>query len=418
MNVYDHPTFRMAARQFDLAADYLQIPVDDRDRLKYPKRSITVAIPIHRDDGRTEVFTGYRVQHHLALGPTKGGIRYHPGVALGEVAALAMWMSWKCALAGLPYGGAKGGVTCDPSQLSHGELERVTRRFTQEIIPFIGPQIDIPAPDLGTNEQVMAWMMDTYSTYMGHSVPGVVTGKPVLLGGSVGRREATGRGVGYLVNRAMDVLGLDANKCTAVVQGYGNVGSIAAFSLAKFGVKIIAVSDAHGGLYNARGLDLWELEKHVAATRTVVGFAGGDTITNEQLLVTPCDILVPAALERQITGANAAQIKCRILAEGANGPTTPEADLILDQREEIFVIPDILCNSGGVIVSYFEWVQDLQSFFWNESEVTDKLFRILEGAFSQTLQFSRKHKLTMRQAALSLGIKRVWDAKKARGLFP
>jgi glutamate dehydrogenase (NAD(P)+) len=418
VNVYDHPTFHMAARQFDLAADYLQIPADDRERLKYPKRSITVAIPIHRDDGRTEVFTGYRVQHHLTLGPTKGGIRYHPSVELGEVAALAMWMSWKCALAGLPYGGAKGGVACDPSKLSHTELERITRRFTQEIIPFIGPQIDIPAPDLGTNEQVMAWMMDTYSTHMGHSVPGVVTGKPVLLGGSVGRREATGRGVGYLVNRAMDVLGLDANKCTAVIQGFGNVGSVAAFSLAKFGVKIIAVSDAHGGIHNAKGIDLWELEKHVAATRTVVGFAGGEPVSNEQLLVTPCDILVPAALERQITGANAAQIKCRILAEGANGPVTPEADVILDQRDEIFVIPDILCNSGGVIVSYFEWVQDLQSFFWNESEVTDKLFRILEGAFTQTLHFSRKHKLTMRQAALSLGIKRVWDAKKARGLFP
>ena len=418
VTVYDHPTFHMACQQFDLVADYLEIPSGYRDRLKYPKRSITVAIPIHRDDGRTQVFAGYRVQHHLALGPTKGGIRYHPGVALGEVAALAMWMSWKCSLAGLPFGGAKGGVTCDPAQLSPGELERVTRRFTQEIIPFIGPQIDIPAPDLGTNEQVMGWMMDTYSTYMGHSVPGVVTGKPVLLGGSVGRREATGRGVGYLVNRALDVLGLDANKCTAVVQGYGNVGSVAAFSLAKFGVKIIAVSDACGGLHNAKGLDLWELEKHVAATRTVVGFAGGEPISNEQLLVTPCDILVPAALERQITGANAAQIKCRILAEGANGPTTPEADLILDQREEIFVIPDILCNSGGVIVSYFEWVQDLQSFFWTESEVADKLFRILEGAFTQTLHFSRKNKLTMRQAALSLGIKRVWDAKKVRGLFP
>ena len=418
VNVYDHPTFHMAARQFDLAADYLQIPADDRDRLKYPKRSITVAIPIHRDDGRTEVFTGYRVQHHLTLGPTKGGIRYHPSVELGEVAALAMWMSWKCALAGLPYGGAKGGVACDPGKLSLDELERVTRRFTQEIIPFIGPQIDIPAPDLGTNEQVMAWMMDTYSTHMGHSVPGVVTGKPVLLGGSVGRREATGRGVGYLANRAMDVLGLDANKCTAVIQGYGNVGSVTAFSLAKFGVKIIAVSDAHGGIYNARGFDLWELEKHAAATRTVTGFPGGEPITNEQLLVTPCDILVPAALERQITGKNAAQIQCRILAEGANGPTTPEADLILDQREEIFLIPDILCNSGGVIVSYFEWVQDLQSFFWTESEVADKLFRILEGAFTQTLHFSRKHQLSMRQAALSLGIKRVWDAKKARGLFP
>ena len=408
----------MACQQFDLVADYLQIPQNDRDRLKLPKRSISVAIPIHRDDGSTQVFMGYRVQHHLTLGPTKGGVRYHPAVELGEVAALAMWMSWKCALTNLPYGGAKGGVNCDPRSLSTNELERITRRFTQEIIPFIGPQTDIPAPDLGTNEQVMAWMMDTYSVHMGHSVPGVVTGKPVLLGGSVGRREATGRGVGYLANRAMDVLGLDANKCTAVVQGFGNVGSVAAFSLAKYGVKIIAVSDASGGIFNAKGLDLWELEKHVAKTKTVSGFPGAEPIPNEQLLVTPCDILVPAALERQITEVNAGQIRCRILAEGANGPTTPEADRILDQRDEIFVIPDILCNAGGVIVSYFEWVQDLQSFFWSESEVVDKLFRILETAFTQTVNFSRKNRVSMRIAALTLGIQRVHDAKKTRGLFP
>ena len=408
----------MACQQFDLVADYLQIPADDRDRLKYPKRSISVAIPIHRDDGSTQVFTGYRVQHHLSLGPTKGGVRYHPDVALGEVAALAMWMSWKCALTNLPYGGAKGGVNCDPRALSVTELERVTRRFTQEIISFIGPQIDIPAPDLGTNEQTMAWMMDTYSVHMGYSVPGVVTGKPVLLGGSVGRREATGRGVGYLANRAMDVIGLEAGKATAVVQGFGNVGSVAAYSLAKYGVEIIAVSDAFGGVFNANGLDLWELEKHVAQTRGVSGFPGAEPISNEQLLVTPCDILVPAALERQITEANAAKIKCRILAEGANGPTTPEADLIIDQRPEIFVIPDILCNAGGVVVSYFEWVQDLQSFFWSESEVVDKLFRILENAFTQTLTLSRKNKISMRLAALILGIQRVHQAKKTRGLFP
>ena len=408
----------MACQQFDLVADYLQIPANDRDRLKYPKRSVSVAIPIHRDDGRTEVFMGYRVQHHLTLGPTKGGIRYHPDVALGEVAALAMWMSWKCALCGLPYGGAKGGVACDPGKLSTAELERLTRRFTQEIIPFIGPQMDIPAPDLGTNEQVMAWMMDTYSTYMGHSVPGVVTGKPVLLGGSVGRREATGRGVGYLVNRAMDVLGLAAGKSTAVVQGFGNVGSVAAYSLARYGVKIIAVSDARGGVFNKAGFDLRELEQHVARAGTVAGFPGAEAITNAQILVTPCDILVPAALERQINADNAAQIQCRILAEGANGPTTPEADVILDQRPEIFVIPDILCNAGGVVVSYFEWVQDLQSFFWTETEVVDKLFRILEGAFTQTLNFSRKNKVTMRTAALALGLRRVHEAKRARGLFP
>jgi len=418
VNVYDHPTFRMACQQFDLVADYLQIPTDDRDRLKFPKRSVSVAIPVHRDDGRTEVFMGYRVQHHLTLGPTKGGIRYHPDVTLGEVAALAMWMSWKCALCGLPYGGAKGGVACEPGKLSAAELERITRRFTQEIIPFIGPQMDIPAPDLGTNEQVMAWMMDTYSTHMGFSVPGVVTGKPVLLGGSVGRREATGRGVGYLANRAMDVLGLDAGKSTAAVQGFGNVGSVAAYSLARYGVKIIAVSDARGGVLNAAGLDLRKLEQHVASARTVVGFPGAEAITNAQLLVTPCDILVPAALERQITEANAAQVRCRILAEGANGPTTPEADVILDKRPEVFVIPDILCNAGGVVVSYFEWVQDLQSFFWTETEVVDKLFRILEGAFTQTLNFSRKNKVSMRTAALALGLRRVHEAKRARGLFP
>jgi len=408
----------MACQQFDLVADYLQIPTDDRDRLKIPKRALAVAVPIHRDDGSTQVFQGYRVQHHLSLGPTKGGIRFHPDVELGEVAALAMWMSWKCALTNLPYGGAKGGVNCDPRKLSITELERVTRRFTQEIISFIGPQVDIPAPDMGTNEQTMAWMMDTYSVHMGYTVPGVVTGKPVLLGGSVGRREATGRGVGYLANRAMDVLGLDSSKATAVVQGFGNVGSVAAFSLAKFGVKILAVSDAFGGVFNAKGLDLLALEKHIASHRTVTGFPGGDAITNEQLLELPCEILVPAAMERQITEKNAARIKCRILAEGANGPTTPEADQIIEQREEIFVIPDILCNSGGVVVSYFEWVQDLQSFFWSESEVMDKLFRILENAFMQTLNLSRKNKVSMRTAALILGIQRVHQAKKTRGLFP
>lgn len=295
----------MACQQFDLVADHLQIPANDRDRLKYPKRSMTVALPIHRDDGRTEVFSGYRVQHHLTLGPTKGGLRYHPDVTLGEVAALAMWMSWKCALTGLPYGGAKGGIACDPRQMSIKELERLTRRYTQEMIPFIGPQIDVMAPDVGTNEQTMAWVMDTYSVHMGSTVSSIVTGKPVGLGGSVGRREATGRGVGYLVNRAMDTIKLDAAKATAVVQGYGNVGSIAALSMARNGLKIIAVSDAAGGLFNAAGLDLWKLDNYVAKERTVVGFSGAEPITNEQLLVIPCDVLVPAALERQITAANA-----------------------------------------------------------------------------------------------------------------
>jgi glutamate dehydrogenase (NAD(P)+) len=418
MEIYDHPTFRMACRQFDLTADLLQIPEDERARLKFPKRSMTVALPVRLDDGTTRVFTGHRVQHHLTLGPTKGGLRYHPDVALGEVAALAMWMSWKCALAGLPYGGAKGGIACDPGRLSQNELERLTRRYTQEMIPFIGEKVDVMAPDMGTNEQTMAWIMDTYSVHTGYTVPSIVTGKPVGIGGSLGRRESTGRGVGYLINRVMDVLELQPANTRAVVQGFGNVGSVAAFSLAKYGAKVIGISDASGGLHNERGINLWELDKYVAEKRVVAGFPGADPLSNEQLLLLPCDILVPAAMERQITGQNAARIQCRILAEAANGPTTPEADAILDQRPEIFIIPDILCNAGGVIVSYFEWVQDLQSFFWTETEVMDKLFRILEGAFMQTLAMSRKQKISMRAAALSLGIKRVQEAKKMRGLFP
>src|SRR5881397_3943801 len=270
MEIYDSPTFRMACQQFDLVADYLQIPESERGRIKYPKRSMTVSLPIRADDGSTKVFTGYRVQHHLTLGPTKGGLRYHADVTLGEVAALAMWMSWKCALTGLPYGGAKGGISCDPRKMSAQEVERLTRRYTQEMIPFIGPQTDVMAPDLGTNEQIMAWMMDTYSIHMGYTVPSIVTGKPVGLGGSVGRREATGRGVGYLINRTMDVLGLEANKASAVVQGYGNVGSVAAFSLARYGVRVVAVSDVNGGIRNEKGLDLWKLEKHNAERSSVL----------------------------------------------------------------------------------------------------------------------------------------------------
>jgi glutamate dehydrogenase (NAD(P)+) len=418
MEIYDHPTFRMACQQFDLVADYWQIAEDERARLRFPKRSMTVALPVHMDDGGTKVFTGHRVQHHLTLGPTKGGLRYHPDVALGEVAALAMWMSWKCALAGLPYGGAKGGIACDPRHLSLNELERLTRRYTQEMIPFIGEKVDVMAPDMGTNEQTMAWMMDTYSVHTGYTVPSIVTGKPVSIGGSLGRRESTGRGVGYLINRTMDTIGLEPGRCRAVVQGFGNVGSVAAFSLAKYGVKVVGISDVSGGLHNAAGIDLWALEKYATAQRSIAGFAGAEAITNEQLLELPCEILVPAAMERQITGANAAKIKCRILAEAANGPTTPEADVILDQREDIFILPDILCNAGGVIVSYFEWVQDLQSFFWTETEVMDKLFRILESAFVQVLALSRKQKVSMRMAALSVGVKRVQEAKKIRGLFP
>ena len=418
MEIYAHPTFDMACRQFDLVADHLQIPASERARLKYPKRSMIVALPIHLDDGSTRVFTGYRVQHHLTMGPTKGGLRYHPSVALGEVAALAMWMSWKCALTGLPYGGAKGGINCDPAALSPAEIERLTRRFTQEMIPFIGPQTDVMAPDMGTNEQTMAWIMDTSSVFAGSTVPGFVTGKPVGLGGSLGRREATGRGVAYLINRAADAIGLDLAHSTAVIQGFGNLGSVTAHSLARYGTRVIAVSDVQGAVYNANGLDLAALEKYALQNRTLAGFPGAEPLTNEQLLLLPCDILVPAALERQITETNAGRIQCRILAEAANGPTTPGADEILRQRPEIFHIPDVLCNAGGVIVSYFEWVQDLQSFFWTETEIADKLFRILETSWTRILNLSRKQNLPMRTAALSVGISRVYEAKKQRGLFP
>ncbi|HUA67523.1 MAG TPA: Glu/Leu/Phe/Val dehydrogenase, partial [Candidatus Saccharimonadales bacterium] len=397
---------------------HLQIPASDRERLKFPKRSMTVSLPVRMDDGSTKVFTGYRVQHHLTLGPTKGGLRYHPDVALGEVAALAMWMSWKCALTGLPYGGAKGGIACDPTKMSRTETERLTRRFTQEMIPFIGPQVDVMAPDVGTNEQTMAWIMDTYSMHMGHTVPSIVTGKPVGLGGSLGRREATGRGVAYLINRAADATGLDIGKCTAVIQGFGNVGSVTAYSLGRYGAKVLAVSDVQGGIYNSNGLDLLALEKYAAQNNGIAGFPGAEPVSNEQLLLLPCDILVPAALERQITAANAGKIQCRILAEAANGPTTPEADEILGRRPEIFVIPDVICNAGGVVASYFEWVQDLQSFFWSESEIADKLFRILETSWVHILNQSRKQNVPMRMAALSVGISRVFEAKKQRGLFP
>ena len=418
MEAYEHPTFQMACQQFDFVADHLQMPESERPRLKYPKRAMIVSLPINCEDGSTKVYTGFRVQHHLTLGPTKGGLRFHPEVTLGEVAALAMWMSWKCALTGLPYGGAKGGIACDPHRMSPREVERLTRRYTQEMIPFIGPQIDVMAPDMGTNEQVMAWIMDSYSMHMGYSVPSIVTGKPLSLGGSLGRREATGRGVAHLVARAADTIGLKLKNATVAVQGYGNVGAVSAQTLAGFGAKIIAVSDVSGGVYNARGLNLGKLAEHLEKHRMVKGFSEGEPISNEQVLLTPCDVLVPAAMERQITGANAGRIRCRILAEGANGPTTPEADAILSQREDIFVLPDILCNAGGVVVSYFEWVQDLQSFFWGEKEVMEKLHHILDEAYDRVLGNSRAQKISMRTAALCVGIQRVREAKAIRGLFP
>lgn len=418
MQIYNHPVFQMASQQFDEVADYLQLPQAERDWIKYPKRALAFTVPIRRDNGEIEVFSGYRVQHHLALGPAKGGVRFHPEVELGEVAALAMWMSWKCSLTGLPYGGAKGGVTCDPTQLSVRELERISRRYAQELVAFISPETDVLGPDMGTNDQTMAWMMDTYSGYCGHPAPGIATGKPVSLGGSLGRRESTGRGVAYLVNQASGTTGLDITRATVVIQGFGNVGSVAALALAKYGAKIVAVSDVYGGLYNAQGLNLAALEKHFAQHNTVVGFPEAEPIANDQLLLLPCDILVPAALARQITAANAGKLQCRILAEGANGPTTPEADAILRQRPEIFVIPDILCNAGGVVVSYFEWVQNLQSLYWSETEVMDRLFGILGNAYTQVCDRSRQEKISMRQAAMVQGVKRVVEAHRLRGLFP
>lgn len=418
METYDSPMFRMACRQFELVAGHLGIDPNLRDRVCLPKRAMIVACPTRMDDGTTRVFMGYRVQHHLTLGPTKGGLRYAHDVTLGEVAALAMWMSWKCALVNLPYGGAKGGVACEPRTMSPGEIERLTRRYMQEMIPFVGPQIDVMAPDLGTNEQVMAWMMDTYSMQVGHAVPEIVTGKPVVIGGTLGRREATGRGVAYLINRALDSIGLDSAKATAAIQGFGNVGSFAALTLARFGTRIVAVSDYQSGVYNEKGLDLLALQAHVAKHRTVEGFPGGDKIRNEDLLLLKCDVLVPAAVERQITEKNAGKLQCRVLAEAANGPTTPEADAILAQRPEIFIVPDILCNSGGVIVSYFEWVQDLQNYFWSEAEVNDKLYRILEHAFTQVMHLVKRDKITTRMAALSIGVSKVVEAKRQRGLFP
>ncbi|OSJ13492.1 glutamate dehydrogenase [Bradyrhizobium canariense] len=418
-SIYAGPVFEMAKQQFVHVADHLQIPEMDRDRLLYPKRAIAVSCPIHRDDGRTEVFQGYRVQHHLTLGPTKGGTRFAPSVDIGEVAALAVWMSWKCALAGLPYGGAKGGITVDPYALSPRELEALSRRYMQEMIPFVGPHTDVMAPDMGTNEQVMAWFMDTYSMYQGQTVNEIVTGKPVSAGGTLGRREATGRGVAYLVGRVLEILGIRADGATAIVQGFGNVGAIAAYALAERGLKIIGVSDHTAAYFDPGGLDLAALHSHTSEHGHLAGFSSQSLIAPSELLVQKCDVLIPAAIEQVITGRNAGQLKCRILAEGANGPTTPEADAILHTRgDEIFVLPDILCNSGGVIVSYFEWVQDLQRLFWEQAEVFDRLYRILERSFQQTITRAKRDRISNRMAATAIGIDVVQGAKRTRGLFP
>ncbi|PAW76846.1 MAG: glutamate dehydrogenase [Verrucomicrobia bacterium Tous-C9LFEB] len=407
----------MACQQFDGAADFLGLDASIRERVKWPKRLISVAVPVKLDNGDVKVFEGHRVQHHLTLGPTKGGLRFSPSVDIGEVAALAMWMSWKCALAGLPYGGAKGGIACDPLRMSPRELEALTRRYTVEMIPFIGPHIDVMAPDMGTNEQTMAWMYDTYSTHAGHAVPSIVTGKPVSIGGSMGRREATGRGVAFVTSRALEILKMPADS-RIIVQGFGNVGSYAAYGLAKYGAKIVGVGDRTGALYDPKGLDVEKLFIHFQTHATLDDFPQGERMTNEELLVQSCDVLIPAATERVITAEIAARLQCRVLAEAANGPTTFEADAVLKQRGDIFVIPDVLCNAGGVIVSYFEWVQDLQNFFWTEVEVFDKLYRILSQTFDQVLKEARQKNIDHRTAALTLGIQKVVDAKKIRGLFP
>lgn len=411
------PIFRMALSQYDRVCELLDLPPEVSIRSRFPKRTVVVTMPVRMDDGEVMMFPGYRVQHHLSLGPTKGGIRYHPSVTLGEVAALAMWMSWKCALVGLPYGGAKGGVACDPNKMSLGENERLTRRFTQELIPFIGPQLDIPAPDMGTNEQTMAWMMDTYSAQFGTAVPSVVTGKPVSLGGSLGRREATGRGVAFCVQNALERQKITLHGATVAIQGFGNVGYYAAHTLRTQNCKIIAISDYTGGIYNANGIDIPAASEWVLKNKTLEGFKGGDAISNADLLTLECDVLIPAALERQIDVHNVNQLRCKILAEAANGPTTPAADEVL-RNSDILVIPDVLCNAGGVIVSYFEWVQDLQNFFWSEAEVNDKLYRLLGQAINEVLWFSKKHKISSRDAAQGIGISKVVEAKKMRGIFP
>jgi glutamate dehydrogenase (NAD(P)+) len=419
MTVYSGPVFDMAVKQFGVIANYLDIPMDERDRLLLPKRAITVSCPIHRDDGTVAVFEGYRVQHHLTLGPTKGGTRFSSSVDIGEVAALAIWMSWKCALVGLPYGGAKGGVNVDLSTISKRELEALSRRYMQEMIPFVGPHTDVMAPDMGTNEQVMAWFMDTYSMYQGQTVTEIVTGKPVSSGGTLGRREATGRGVAYLALRVMKELSIEPGRATAVVQGFGNVGSYAAFGLHQAGLKVIAVSDHTGALYDPKGLDVPALMRHTSLHGSIAGFSSELKFDPKQVLMLACDVLVPAALERVIDARVAENLKCRVLAEGANGPTTPEADLVLDKRRsEIFLIPDILCNSGGVVVSYFEWVQDLQQLFWEEEEVTRREYHILDRAFEQMLARARADNVPHRTAAMAIGVEKVRAAKNTRGLFP
>ncbi len=415
---YDSPLYRAALAQLGETARLIDLPDNLHERLRHPKRAFIVSVPTAMDDGSTRVFNGYRVQHTLTMGPGKGGVRYHEDVSLGEVAALAMLMSWKCALMGLPYGGAKGGVAVNPREFSDREIEHLTRRYTTEIAPFIGPDIDIPAPDMGTNLQVMAWMMDTYSILRGHTVHGAVTGKPLLLGGSHMRREATGRGAVCVFGRACRAWGWDPAGLTAVIQGFGNVGAVAAERLRGLGVKITAVGDRSGAVRNPKGLDTDAILRHCRENQGwVKNFPGGEPITNEDLLVEPCDILVPAALGGVIHEQNADRLRCRVVLECANGPTTPEADSILNEKG-ILALPDILVNAGGVTVSYFEWVQDTEHYFWEESEVNTRLQKIMVRAFEEVNATATREKVSLRAAGLMLGVSRVAEAKKLRGLYP
>jgi glutamate dehydrogenase (NAD(P)+) len=409
--------YRIAQIQFDIAAEYLKLDQGLRQVLRTPRRILEVSIPTKMDNGQVKVFTGFRVQHNVARGPAKGGLRYHPGVTLDEVKALAAWMTWKTATVNIPYGGAKGGVICDPKRMSKGELERMTRRFTSEILPIIGPEQDIPAPDVYTDSQTMAWIMDTYSMTKGYSTLGVVTGKPVSLGGSEGRAEATARGCLVTCEEACKVKKINLRGASVAIQGFGNAGSVAAKLFTEKKARVIAISDSRGGVFNSRGIDPLKARRYKDRSGTVVGMPGTSRISNEDLLTLKCDILIPAALENSITLNNADQLKAKIVAEAANGPTTPHADEVL-ARKGIMVLPDILANAGGVTVSYFEWVQDLQGFFWSEDEVKAKLETVMRRAFHEVYESMRKHRAHMRTGAYVLAVGRVAEATLVRGLFP
>jgi glutamate dehydrogenase (NAD(P)+) len=406
-----------ALAQLDEAAELMGLAPGVHEILRAPKRALLVSVPFRKDDGSTQVCQGYRIHHNVTRGPAKGGIRYHPDVTLDEVKALAMWMTWKSAIAGIPFGGAKGGVAVDPKALTRAELERMTRRYASEILPLIGPERDIPAPDMNTNEEIMSWIMDTYSMNQGYSVPGVVTGKPVSIGGSRGRAGATSRGVMYMVFSTLKTLGLGIDEVSVAIQGYGKVGGHAAQLLHDAGCRVVAVSDVDGGLYRERGLDPEAINRHKKEAGVVAGFSGADAITNEELLEVECDVLIPAAIEGVITVKNADAVRAGIVCEAANGPVTFEADKVLNDRG-IFVVPDILANSGGVTVSYFEWVQDIQAYFWSDDEVNDRLRQIMERAFVQVHELAVSKGLTMRQAAHWIGVGRVAEAHLTRGLFP